>query len=127
MQAAILRVRLPSLDSANAHRQQLAARYLETLAHSGLKLPAVRPGVGHVWHQFVVRTPSRDDLRAKLMDEEIATATLYPVPIHHQPAYLDLGSILPVSERACREVLCLPCHPALSAEDIDRVCSVILR
>ena len=127
IQAAVLRAKLPSLDEENAHRSMLAARYLEKLADSELKLPVVRHGTSPVWHQFTVRTSTRDDLRSKLADDEISSATLYPVPIHHQPAYLDLAVNLPVSERACREVLCLPCHPAINAEDVDRVCSVILR
>ena len=127
IQAAILRVKLRSLDAANAHRDSIAKRYGERLDGSGLTLPAVRDGATSVWHQYAVRTGDRDELRAKLEEAGVNTATLYPVPLHHQPAYLDTGLSLPITERACREVLCLPCHPGIRLEDVERVCEVILR
>lgn len=127
IQAAVLRAKLPVLDEDNTKRQAIAARYSERLAGSGLTLPATTPGALPVWHQYAIRTPDREDLRAKLYEADISCASLYPVPIHHQPAYLDRSVSLPITEKACEEVLCLPCHPGLGIDDVDRVCEVILR
>jgi dTDP-4-amino-4,6-dideoxygalactose transaminase len=91
-----------------------------------LVLPTVAPGVQSVWHQFVVRTPRRDSLLAHLAECGIRCGVLYPVPAHRQPAYAQPDLALPATERACAEVLCLPCHPDLVMADVDRVCAAIL-
>jgi aminotransferase EvaB len=91
-----------------------------------LRLPTVAPGVQAVWHQFVVRTPRRDALLAYLAEFGIRCGVLYPVPAHRQPAYAQPDVTLPITERACAEVLCLPCHPGLDTADVDRVCTTIL-
>ncbi len=127
IQAAILRAKLPSLDKSNEVRARMAARYSALLADTSLVLPQVIDGAVSVWHQYVIRTDRRDDLRARLLDSGISCATLYPVPVHHQPAYLDRDCSLPVTEMACDEVLCLPCHPGMGLDDVDRVCEVILQ
>lgn len=127
IQAAVLRSKLPSLDDSNARRTLIARRYSSRLAAQGLLLPVVANGFEAVWHQYAIRTPDRDDLRRKLEHAGIFSSVLYPVPLHHQPAYLDAGISLPITERACKEVLCLPCHPGLDLEDVDRVCDVILQ
>ena len=127
LQAAILRVKLKYLERENATRRALAARYLQALAGSALQLPAPVAGTEHVWHQFAVRTPRRDALEAWLAKADIHCGVLYPVPIHHQPAYAEPGLRLPETERACAEVLCLPVHPALTTGDVDRVGEEILR
>jgi len=80
-----------------------------------------------VWHQFTVRTPRRDAVRAQLEGAGILCGVLYPVPIHRQPAYADPAARLPETERACAEVLCLPVHPAVGDADVDRVCAELLR
>jgi|UniRef100_UPI004049130F dTDP-4-amino-4,6-dideoxygalactose transaminase len=127
MQAAILRVKLNYLDAENARRARYARRYLELLQASPLSLPLADDAeVISAWHQFTVRTPHRSDLQAKLVEQGIHCGVLYPVPLHHQPAYAAKVQ-LPLSERACAEVLSLPVHPGLSAEDIDRVSAEILR
>jgi dTDP-4-amino-4,6-dideoxygalactose transaminase len=91
-----------------------------------LVLPTVAPGVQAVWHQFVVRTTRRDALLAHLAEFGIRCGVLYPVPAHRQPAYAQPDLALSVTERACAEVLCLPCHPGLDTADVDRVCAAIL-
>ena len=128
MQAAILRVKLKYLDAENARRGEIAARYLAQLGDPALqlRLPVVAPGVQAVWNQFVVRTPRRDALLAYLAESGIRCGVLYPVPAHRQPAYAQPDVALPVTERACAEVLCLPCHPGLDRADVDRVCTTIL-
>jgi aminotransferase EvaB len=127
LQAAILLAQLQVLDAGNAHRDSLARRYSSLLESSGLTLPLVTRGATSVWHQYAVRTPDRVGLREKLRDAGINAAILYPVPLHHQPAWIDTGLSLRVTEAACREILCLPCHPGMGLDDVDRVCEVILR
>jgi dTDP-4-amino-4,6-dideoxygalactose transaminase len=122
LQAAILRVKLPSLTADNQRRRDLAALYAKHTVNPAVTLPPVRAGARHVWHQFVVRSPQRDALMAALKIHGIPAAIHYPQPVHTQPAYL--GRIahgaggLGESERACREVLSLPMHPQLSDEAV---------
>jgi dTDP-4-amino-4,6-dideoxygalactose transaminase len=125
-QAAVLNVKLPALDEANAYRRQIAQWYTAKLRDSRITLPVAREGVDHVYHQYAIRIQGRDRVREALGHEGIACVPLYPVPIHHQPAYLDLSISLPVSEKACAEILCLPCYPGLEMEDVDRVCERLL-
>jgi dTDP-4-amino-4,6-dideoxygalactose transaminase len=125
LQAAILRVKLSRLDADNRKRQTLAGQYLRGLAGRRLVLPETAAGCEHVWHQFVVRTPEREALRLHLAGAGILTSVLYPVPIHRQPAYRDDQLQLPVTEQACRELLCLPMHPGLETADVDAVCRQI--
>jgi dTDP-4-amino-4,6-dideoxygalactose transaminase len=127
MQAAILRVKLPYLDAENAVRRSLAEKYLTRLEGSGLTLPRPAAGKAHVFHQFTVRTARRDALKAFLHERGIGCGILYPVPVHRQPAFAEPSLTLPETERACAEVLCLPCHPAITTADVDRVCDEILR
>ena len=126
MQAAILRVRLGRLDQENAHRTALAARYLERLQGAPFQLPVTAAGVSPVWHQFVVRTPRRDELKARLEQQGVLCGILYPVPIHRQPAFHIAGLTLPETERACAEVLCLPLHGGLKLAEVDMVCDLLL-
>lgn len=126
IQAAILRVKLPHLEAANAHRRTLAALYGQKLKGSRLTLPVSRAGITPVFHQFTVRLPEREALREALLQKGIQCGVLYPVPVHHQPAYRDAALSLPATERACAEVLCLPCHPALTELDIATISAAIL-
>lgn len=141
LQAAVLRVKLRYLDAENAKRRELAARYAARLESWGARpvcpdagqgahaarLPLAAPNVEHVYHQFTVRTPQRDALREHLQAAGIVAGVLYPVPVHRQPAYADNTLRLPETERACAEVLCLPCHAQMEGADVDRVCAEILR
>ena len=121
LQAAILRARLPRLAAENARRSALAAQYLAGLKGLPLALPVTAAERTHCWHQFVVRTPRREELRVQLEKKDIICGVLYPVAIHRQPAYHDATVSLPHSEQACAEVLSLPLHPGLSDEDVARV------
>ena len=126
IQAAILRVRLTRLDAENAQRSRLARRYLVALKNSPLIMPVVAEGRTHCWHQFVVRTPKRDELKAHLEARGILCGILYPVPVHRQPAYHDAALSLPHTEEACAQVLSLPLHPSLTDDDVDRVVREVL-
>jgi dTDP-4-amino-4,6-dideoxygalactose transaminase len=121
IQAAILRVRLARLEAENARRDELARQYLAALKDAPLKLPGVAQGRTHCWHQFVVRTDRRDELKAYLEKRNIVCGVLYPMPIHRQPAYHDAALSLPQTEEACAQVLSLPLHPGLTDEDVARV------
>lgn len=125
LQAAILRAKLPHLEAENAHRQALAARYGAMLAGGPVRLPESTRGAEPVWHQYAVRTPQRDVLRAYLETRGIHAGVLYPVPLHRQRAYADATVALAETERACAEVLCLPLHPGVRIEDVDRVAGAI--
>jgi dTDP-3-amino-3,4,6-trideoxy-alpha-D-glucose transaminase len=126
LQAAILRIKLRRLDADNDSRRAIAARYHEALATSGLVLPSERPGVRHVYHLYVVRSPDRDQLQQRAKAAGVGTLVHYPVPIHRQPAYATLHpGPLPETERAAREVLSLPMYPELSSEAVETVVQVL--
>src|SRR5665213_740368 len=129
IEAAILGVKLGRLDADNARRQAIAARYDAALAASGLALPVRRAGATHVFHQYVVRHPRRDELREALRRRAIGTLVHYPVPVHAQAAYRGRVAIGPdglgESERAAREVLSLPIYPELAADAVERVAAAL--
>ena len=82
----------------------------------------------HVFHQYVIATPGRDDLRRFLEERGIGTAIHYPVPVHRQPAYRDRGlSVEPLArtEKLCGEIVSLPMFPQLADADVDRVVASI--
>lgn len=130
LQAAVLRVKLRYLDEENEQRRRLADIYKHTLAGGWLALPEEKAGAHHVYHQYVVRTKDRDELRAFLMERGVGTLIHYPVPVHLQPAYCERVTIgnggLARTERACAEILSLPMHPQLADLQVHRVCEMIL-
>ena len=129
IQAAILGVKLGSLQDENARRQAIAARYDAGLAGLPLALPARRPNATHVFHQYVIRLAERDALREQLRVAQIGTAIHYPVPVHRQPAYLGRlasgPSGLGVTDRAAPQILSLPIYPQLSDAAVDRIITEI--
>lgn len=121
LQAAVLRAKLPHLTEWNARRRAHADRYRAALAAtnvpSELRLSPDHPQ--HVYHQFVIRAPRRDELRRYLADAGIGTEVYYPEPLHLQPCFAELGyrpGSLPLAERACAELLALPIHPAMAPQ-----------
>lgn len=127
LQAAFLREKLPYLEELNERRRVTARAYSEAFAeleHRGvLHLPAAHPG--HVWHQYVIRSPKRDELRAQLAAAGIETAIYYPEPLHRMPAAI--GTIgeepreLVGAEQVCRENLALPVGPWAGLSAVRRV------
>jgi dTDP-4-amino-4,6-dideoxygalactose transaminase len=131
LQAAVLRVKLKYLTEENEQRRVCARAYGTRLAASPVQLPACAPDVVHAFHQYVLRLPKRDDLKAFLQSRGIGSLIHYPVPVHLQPAYqsrLPLGpGGLDRTEKAAREVLSLPMYPQLTGPQLDRVCDTILQ
>lgn len=129
LQAAILRVKLRHLDEWNERRRAVASVYLQGLAGSGLILPHVPQWADPVWHLFVIRSPERDALQARLTKAGIGTLIHYPIPPHMQEAYADLGiapDALPIARQLAAEVLSLPMGPQLSASDCEFVKCALL-
>jgi dTDP-4-amino-4,6-dideoxygalactose transaminase len=128
LQAALLRVKLPSLDAWTRRRRDIARRYRQAWAGTPVGLPPDDDGC--VWSQFVIRVPDgrRDALAAHLAGGDIDTAVFYPTPLHLQPALAHLGGRpgqLPHAEAAAREVLAVPVHAQLSDDDVGRVCDAV--
>jgi dTDP-4-amino-4,6-dideoxygalactose transaminase len=127
IQAAVLAVKLQYLDEWNGRRRQHAARYADLLGDAGLRLPHAMAYAEHVYHLFVVQTELRDAQQAMLRQAGIETGIHYPVPIHLQPAYRELGhqrGDFPESERQADRVLSLPMFPELSDFQIQSVARV---
>lgn len=123
IQAAVLRVKLRTLDADNGHRRALAARYLARLDASDLILPQVREAAEPVWHLFVVRSARRERLQRRLDERGIGHLVHYPVPCHRQGAYAGgRWPALPIAERLAREVLSLPMSPVLTCDEVEAVC-----
>ncbi len=129
IQAAVLRVKLRHLDRWKEARQAHAARYNALLGRlPGVVTPHVPAGAEHVYHQYTIRVPQRDRVKAFLASRGIASAVYYPVPLHLQPLYAELGyqrGSLPEAERAAGEVLSLPIYPELTAAQIERVADTL--
>ncbi len=126
IQAAFLRAKLPLLDQHNQQRQAIAQLYREGLSHLPLQLPPA--GDQYVAHLFVVRSPKRNALAAYLRSVGIGCDIHYPIADHLQPIMDPVRQVnapLPVTERACAQVLSLPCHPGLSHHDVHRVICAI--
>jgi dTDP-4-amino-4,6-dideoxygalactose transaminase len=124
LHAAIGRVQLGKLDAWTARRQE-NARFLDQNL-SGVEVPYVAPGAGHVYHQYTVRITGhdRDAFAAALHELGVGSGVYYPVPVHRLPSF-DLDLDLPETERAAREVLSLPVHPALTEEELTAVVQAV--
>jgi dTDP-4-amino-4,6-dideoxygalactose transaminase len=139
LQAAVLEVKLRRVAAGNQRRREIAALYDqrfqaaglvgETTA-DGLVLPFIDPRAEHVFHQYVIRAPRRDELRTFLAEHKIGTEVYYPLPLHLQKSLESLGykkGDFPVSERAAEEVLALPIYPELLEDEVDTVVEGIRR
>lgn len=122
IQAVIGIVQMGKLEQFTAARRANAAYLTQRL--KGVRTPHEAPGYRHVYHQYTIRTANdRDRLAKHLHERGIATGIYYPLPVHRQVPYQQLGysDDLPVTEKACAEVLSLPVHPALTSKDLDDI------
>lgn len=118
LQAAVLSVKLPLLDRWSAARQANAAFYDRALAGiDGVKTPPVGAGKRHIYNQYILRVAKRDELMKFLADRGVGTAIYYPLSLHEQVCFKDLGykqGQFPESEKACKENLSIPVHPEMT-------------
>ncbi|XWK88843.1 MAG: DegT/DnrJ/EryC1/StrS family aminotransferase [Phormidium sp.] len=138
LQAAILQVKLAYLEAWNAQRSQVAARYQNLLAPlPGIVLPQSLPGGKSVWNQYTIRilapenqdktsepNSRRDRVRNKMQQQGITSMVYYPIPLHLQPVYQNLGyqpGSFPVAEQVCHQVLSLPMFPELTQQQQEQV------
>ena len=132
LQAAVLQIKFQYLADWTMKRQNNAESYRQLFHEHGLHdhvtLPVVAYGNTHVYNQFTIRTPKRDDLSAYLTEKSIGNRIYYPVPLHLQECYETLGyhkGDFPVAEQAAREVLSLPIYPELSSGQLTCVVETI--
>lgn len=128
LQAALLRVRLKALDSETNVRKQVAAQYLSGLKGASLILPNVLVGTDPVWHLFVIRVESRDQVQKRLAEKGVGTLIHYPIPPHLQAAYADMGfrkGQFSIAERIHDSVLSLPISPTLESDQVQYVINAL--
>ncbi|MCR5255645.1 MAG: DegT/DnrJ/EryC1/StrS family aminotransferase [Acetatifactor sp.] len=124
MQAAFLRVKLPHLDRMNNERKRIAQRYLSEIKNDKIVLPQCEDGFDSVWHIFAIRSFYRKELVQYLNEKQIDTNRHYPIPIHLQKAYIDLGYTkgdFPVAEEIAETEISLPMYYGLKDDEISRI------
>ncbi len=128
IQAAALRVKLRHLDSWSDGRRRAAKLYNELFAGSDVVTPITPEGYTHVFHLYVVRTARRDELQKFLSERGVGTAIHYPIPVHLQPFYADLGykkGDFPVTDEQADQIVSLPMFPDMTAEQVEYVATQV--
>ena len=128
IQGAILGVKLRHLDAWTEARRTRARAYDQLLAGTPVITPRQLPAVRHVYHAYAIRLPRRDAWRVRLQEMGVQTAVHYPIPVHLQPAYRDLGyesGDFPVAEALGREILSLPIYPEITDGQIGEVAGIL--
>lgn len=128
LQAAILRVKLRYLDRWIEERRRWADLYTELLAGLPLITPAEVGDAWHVYYQYTIRAPHRDELMAFLAERGIGSQNMYPLQVPYQPAYQHLGykeGDFPVADAHVKEILCLPMFPELTEAEVRKVAGAI--
>lgn len=117
--------KLPEYTSARQHNAGLLTEKLKDI--EGIQCPVVKKNCSHSFHQYTIRTQNRDELSEYLKSKEIGTGIYYPIPIHRQPYYKEIGynDSLLVTEKASREAISIPVHPGVSDENINTICDAI--
>lgn len=128
LQAAVLNVKLDHLEEWSAQRAVNAGYYTRAFERAGLgeavRTPTARPGLHHIYNQYVIRVHNRDALRQHLADSGVGTEIYYPIPLHLQKCFADLGhapGAFPEAERAANETLALPIYPELTEQQLQYV------
>lgn len=126
LQAAFLRIKLPSLETENEKRRAVAKRYLSEIKNDKIVLPFYDGSDNHVFHLFVIRTSKRDELQQYLSENGIQTMIHYPVAPHQQKAMLDYHHLsFPITEQIHDEVLSLPMSSILTEEEVTFIVNTI--
>ncbi len=130
IQAAIVRVKFRHIDDYNAKRRSNALLYSKHLVDSGIKTPSEQIGSKHVYHQYTIRIKNRDTVKQKLDAGGVTSSMIYyPVPLHLQKAYQDLGMTqgsLPQAEQIAQEVLSLPMYPELTEAQVRLIANAVI-
>jgi dTDP-4-amino-4,6-dideoxygalactose transaminase len=124
--ASIGLAQLAKLPANNARRREIAGRYDRELR--GVITPTARPGVTHVYHQYTIRVNRRDEFVEALREQGVGSGVYYPIPVHRQRPFVELGygdQQFPVAERLCLEVVSIPVHPSLADDEVDRVIAAV--
>jgi len=124
LQAAVLRIKLKHLEDWNDARRQHAKNYTRLVGQTGIVAPRAAAHCESVWHLYVIQFDQRDALKEHLGSRGIGVGIHYPIPIHLQPAYRDLGyrpGAFPVTEKCARRILSLPMYAELTPEIVNRV------
>jgi dTDP-4-amino-4,6-dideoxygalactose transaminase len=129
IQAAVLMIKLKHIDEYNEKRRKNAMMYNAHLSVSGIRTPSEQEGTRHVFHQYTIRVKKRDDVKKRLDVGKVTSSMIYyPVPLHLQAAYQNLGmkpGSLPIAEQSAQEVLSLPIYPELTDEQIKMVAEAV--
>lgn len=128
LQAAILRVKLRYLNVWNEGRREKAKMYDQLLANAAVQIPGRDPQALPIYHLYVLRTEDRSAIMERLKAGGVANAIYYPVPLHLQKAFRDLGykvGDFPVAEKACEQALAIPCYPELSFEHQQEIAAIV--
>ena len=128
IQAGLLRVRLSHMQELEEEKREICDRYLKELNNPLIELPKIREGSTHIWHQFVVKCETRDDLIEYLNKKNISTIIHYPIPPHLSEAYQYLGvkeGSLPITEKYAKTVVSIPLYNGLTKEEQDYVIEVL--
>ena len=126
IQAAMLRIKLKEIDNWNAKRREIVKIYNDALQNSDYVTPFCREDVEHVYHMYILQSENREEVIAKLSEAGIATGVYYPVPLHLQKVYKDLGykeGDMPVSEYLSHRTFAIPVYPELTKEQVEYILS----
>ena len=129
IQAALLRIKLKSVDKAIQARRQVADWYRRRFTGTGVVVPPEPVNGKHVFNLYTIRVPERDRVKERLAAARIGFSVCYPQPLHLQPVYSDLGyrqGQLPESELAAQQCISLPVYPGMREDQVDLVCGVVL-
>jgi UDP-2-acetamido-2-deoxy-ribo-hexuluronate aminotransferase len=127
IQAGVLLVKLKRIEAYNEKRRRNASLYAQLLAGS-VRCPVERPGNVHVYHQYTIRSPKRDELQQRLRDNNISSVVYYPTPLHLQEAVGFMGykrGDFPVAEETSEKVLSLPMYPELEEASIRSIADIV--
>jgi dTDP-4-amino-4,6-dideoxygalactose transaminase len=128
VQAAVLSAKLKHLDQWNERRRVIASSYQNRIRNDAVTILLERKYGKHVYHLYVVRVSRRSEFQSHLLAHGIETLIHYPIPIHKQESYQDLGYKLgdfPVTERLAEEIVSLPIYPELTDDEIDYICGIM--
>ena len=124
IQAAILRVKLPYIDSWNAKRREIAKIYDEKLEDTDLVTPFISEENEPVYHMYIIQSENREVMLSKLKEKGVATGVYYPVPLHLQKVYKNLGykeGDMPVAEYLSHRTFAIPVYPELTGEEVNYI------